>query len=100
MGRGRAYKLQEFPAHSAAVNSVKIGRKSSGVLVTGGDDKKVNMWAIGRPQAILVRAYAIHVRGITRAMYGEERARMYACTNFESRNRSRKIVYVCSYYWN
>ena len=52
MGK-KAYKLQEFPAHTASVNSVKIGRKSSGVLVTGGDDKKVNMWAIGRPQAVL-----------------------------------------------
>jgi len=24
------------------------------VLVTGGDDKKVNMWAIGKPNCILV----------------------------------------------
>jgi katanin p80 WD40 repeat-containing subunit B1 len=32
---------------------VKIGRRSSGVMVTGGEDKKVNMWAIGKPHALL-----------------------------------------------
>ncbi|KAL6505930.1 hypothetical protein OROHE_023309 [Orobanche hederae] len=30
-----------------------IGRKSSRVLVTGGEDHKVNLWAIGKPNAIL-----------------------------------------------
>ncbi|KAF3485869.1 hypothetical protein F2Q69_00056502 [Brassica cretica] len=57
----RAYKLpltfvlykEEFVAHSAAVNCLKIGRKSSRVLVTGGEDHKVNLWAIGKPNAIL-----------------------------------------------
>ncbi|XP_010493465.1 PREDICTED: katanin p80 WD40 repeat-containing subunit B1 homolog [Camelina sativa] len=49
----RAYKLQEFVAHSAAVNCLKIGRKSSRVLVTGGEDQKVNLWAIGKPNPIL-----------------------------------------------
>ncbi|KAK9823394.1 hypothetical protein WJX72_002455 [[Myrmecia] bisecta] len=49
----RAYKLQEFVGHTSNVNCLKIGRKSSGVLVTGGDDKKVNVWAIGKPNAIL-----------------------------------------------
>ena len=33
---------------------LQIGRKSGRVLVTGGDDKKVNMWAIGKPNCILV----------------------------------------------
>ncbi|KAL8535764.1 hypothetical protein ACS0TY_011417 [Phlomoides rotata] len=49
----RAYKLQEFVAHSSSVNCLKIGRKSSRVLVTGGEDHKVNLWAIGKPNAIL-----------------------------------------------
>uniref|UniRef100_A0A2P2M6Z8 Katanin p80 WD40 repeat-containing subunit B1 homolog n=1 Tax=Rhizophora mucronata TaxID=61149 RepID=A0A2P2M6Z8_RHIMU len=48
----RAYKLQEFVAHSSTVNCLKIGRKSSRVLVTGGEDHKVNLWAIGKPNAI------------------------------------------------
>ncbi|KNA18334.1 hypothetical protein SOVF_071810 [Spinacia oleracea] len=49
----RAYKLQEFVAHTSAVNCLKIGKKSSRVLVTGGEDHKVNLWAIGKPNAIL-----------------------------------------------
>ncbi|XP_071692470.1 katanin p80 WD40 repeat-containing subunit B1 homolog KTN80.3-like [Rutidosis leptorrhynchoides] len=49
----RAYKLQEFVAHTSSVNCLKIGRKSSRVLVTGGEDHKVNLWAIGKPNAIL-----------------------------------------------
>nr|CAB3488684.1 unnamed protein product [Digitaria exilis] len=36
----RAYKLQEFVAHSSNVNCLKIGRKTSRVLVTGGEDHK------------------------------------------------------------
>eukprot|EP00249_Psilotum_nudum_P014278 c24748_g1_i1 orf=610-3012(-) len=49
----RAYKLQEFVAHASNVNCLKIGKKSSRVLVTGGEDHKVNTWAIGKPNAIL-----------------------------------------------
>ncbi|WOK92806.1 katanin p80 WD40 repeat-containing subunit [Canna indica] len=49
----RAYKLQEFVAHSSNVNCLKIGRRTSRVLVTGGEDHKVNLWAIGKPNAIL-----------------------------------------------
>ncbi|KZV49388.1 hypothetical protein F511_10928 [Dorcoceras hygrometricum] len=45
----RAYKLP----HSLSVNCLKIGKKSSRVLVTGGEDHKVNLWAIGKPNAIL-----------------------------------------------
>lgn len=46
---------EEFVAHASTVNCLKIGRKSSRVLVTGGEDHKVNLWAIGKPNAILVR---------------------------------------------
>ena len=35
------------------MNCLKIGRKSSGVMVTGGEDKRVNLYAIGKPTAIL-----------------------------------------------
>ncbi|KAG0554292.1 hypothetical protein KC19_12G080100 [Ceratodon purpureus] len=44
---------EEFVAHASNVNCLKIGKKSSRVLVTGGEDHKVNMWAIGKPNAIL-----------------------------------------------
>jgi len=42
--RGSPRHPQEFAAHTSTVNCLKIGRKSSGVMVTGGDDKKVNLW--------------------------------------------------------
>ncbi|TYI49094.1 hypothetical protein E1A91_D12G012200v1 [Gossypium mustelinum] len=58
----RAYKLQEFVAHASSVNCLKIGRKSSRVLVTGGEDHKVNLWAIGKPNAIL--SLSGHTSGI------------------------------------
>ncbi|CAN4080939.1 unnamed protein product [Withania somnifera] len=58
----RAYKLQEFVAHSLSVNCLKIGRKSSRVLVTGGEDHKVNLWSIGKPDAIL--SLSCHSNGI------------------------------------
>jgi len=51
----RAWKLQEFVAHGANVNCLALGHKSGRVLVTGGDDKKVNLWAVGKPNCIMVR---------------------------------------------
>lgn len=52
----RAYKLQEFVAHTSNVNCLQVGRKSAGVLATGGEDKKVNVWAIGKSTPVLVSA--------------------------------------------
>ena len=46
---------EEFVAHGASVNCVSLGHKSGRVLVTGGDDKKVNLWAVGKPNCIMVR---------------------------------------------
>ena len=34
-------QLQEFAAHSEAVNCLQLGRKSAQVLVSGGDDARV-----------------------------------------------------------
>ncbi len=50
----KATKVQEFVAHGSAVNCLQLGRKSGSVMATGGDDKKVNVWAIGKPNAIMV----------------------------------------------
>ena len=58
----RSYKLQEFVAHASNVNCLHIGRRSGGVLATGGDDKQVNLWAIGKPHALVVRTRAERVR--------------------------------------
>ena len=46
---------EEFVAHGANVNCLALGHKSGRVLVTGGDDKKVNLWAVGKPNCIMVR---------------------------------------------
>lgn len=46
--------VEEFVAHASNVNCLKIGRKTSRILVTGGEDQKVNLWAIGKPNALLV----------------------------------------------
>jgi len=46
-------KLQDCTAHSDQVNCLQIGRKSVQVLVTGGDDAIVNVWAIGKPNPII-----------------------------------------------
>ena len=46
--------LEEFLAHSANVNCLSIGKKTSGLLITGGDDYKVNLWAIGKPTSLMV----------------------------------------------
>jgi hypothetical protein len=31
-----------------------LGEKSGRVLVTGGEDRKVNLWAVGKPNCIMV----------------------------------------------
>ncbi|KAG2548182.1 hypothetical protein PVAP13_9KG149700 [Panicum virgatum] len=53
MATKRAYKLQEFVAHASNVNCAKFGRRTSRILITGGEDLKVNLWAVGKPSALL-----------------------------------------------
>eukprot|EP01048_Picozoa_sp_COSAG05_P000721 COSAG05_NODE_21_length_32397_cov_125.224008_6_plen_441_part_00 len=45
--------LQQFEAHRQDVKCLQLGRKSGQVLVTGGDDFTVNMWAVGKPEPII-----------------------------------------------
>ncbi|XVF25869.1 hypothetical protein REPUB_Repub13aG0251000 [Reevesia pubescens] len=49
----RGYKLQEFVAHTANVNCLSMGKKTCRLLITGGDDHKVNVWAIGKPTSLM-----------------------------------------------
>lgn len=48
-------KKEEFLAHSANVNCLSIGKKTSRLLLTGGDDCKVNLWSIGKSTSLTVR---------------------------------------------
>ena len=52
-------------AHGANVNCLALGHKSGRVLVTGGDDKKVNLWAVGKPNCIMVSSFHISLLNIT-----------------------------------
>ncbi|XP_044971312.1 katanin p80 WD40 repeat-containing subunit B1 homolog KTN80.3-like isoform X2 [Hordeum vulgare subsp. vulgare] len=53
MATKRAYKLQEFVAHASDVTCAKFGKRTSRTLITGGEDQKVNLWAVGKPTAVL-----------------------------------------------
>ena len=48
------YFAEEFVAHGGNVNCLALGHKSGRVMVSGGEDKKVNMWAVGKPNCIMV----------------------------------------------
>ncbi|KAI4312146.1 hypothetical protein MLD38_036989 [Melastoma candidum] len=49
----RGYKLQEFLAHSSNVKCLRIGKRSCRLFLTGGDDYKVNLWSIGKPNSLM-----------------------------------------------
>lgn len=49
------YHIEEFVAHGSNVSCLSVGPSSARVMVTGGEDRKVNMWAVGKPNVILVR---------------------------------------------
>ncbi|WOL12970.1 katanin p80 WD40 repeat-containing subunit [Canna indica] len=53
MALNRGYKLQEFVAHASDVKCVAIGKKSSKIFITGGEDRKVNLWAFGKSTPLL-----------------------------------------------
>jgi len=53
---------EEFVAHASNVNCAKFGRRTSRILITGGEDLKVNLWAVGKPSALLVISYRIFCR--------------------------------------
>lgn len=49
----KAWKLQEFTAHGQDVNCLALGHKSGRVMVTGGEDRKVNLWSVGKAHCIM-----------------------------------------------
>ncbi|KAL2915670.1 hypothetical protein HK105_204855 [Polyrhizophydium stewartii] len=49
----RAQTVGSFVAHSSRTTCLRIGPKSGRVIVTGGEDRKVNLWTVGRSSAVL-----------------------------------------------
>jgi len=49
----RVWKLQDLVAHSGRIHCARLGEKSGQVLATGGDDKRVNIWKVGKPHAMM-----------------------------------------------
>lgn len=45
---------EEFVAHGNNVNCVALSKKSGRVIVTGGEDRKVNLWIVGKPNCLMV----------------------------------------------
>ncbi|KAJ3366601.1 hypothetical protein GGF31_008022 [Allomyces arbusculus] len=43
----------EFAAHASAVTCLRVGPKNGNILVTGGEDRRVHLWAIGHADPIL-----------------------------------------------
>uniref|UniRef100_A0A8C2CNT6 Katanin p80 WD40 repeat-containing subunit B1 n=1 Tax=Cyprinus carpio TaxID=7962 RepID=A0A8C2CNT6_CYPCA len=48
-----SWKLQEIVAHSSNVSSLVLGKASGRLLATGGEDCRVNIWAVSKPNCIM-----------------------------------------------
>lgn len=66
----RAWKLQEFVAHGSTVNCVALSKKSGRVIVTGGEDRKVNLWIVGKPNCLM--SLCGHTTPVESVRFGHE----------------------------
>ncbi|XP_073461708.1 katanin p80 WD40 repeat-containing subunit B1 [Aquarana catesbeiana] len=48
-----AWKLQEFVAHASNVSAVALGKSSGRLMATGGEDCRVNLWSVNKPNCIM-----------------------------------------------
>uniref|UniRef100_A0A6Q2XX72 Katanin p80 WD40 repeat-containing subunit B1 n=1 Tax=Esox lucius TaxID=8010 RepID=A0A6Q2XX72_ESOLU len=48
-----SWKLQEIVAHSSNVSCLALGKSSGRLLATGGEDCRVNIWAVSKPNCIM-----------------------------------------------
>ncbi|KAG7327783.1 hypothetical protein KOW79_009389 [Hemibagrus wyckioides] len=48
-----SWKLQDMVAHPSNVSSLVLGKSSSRLLATGGEDCRVNIWAVNKPNCIM-----------------------------------------------
>ncbi|XP_024082723.1 katanin p80 WD40 repeat-containing subunit B1 isoform X2 [Cimex lectularius] len=69
-------KLADFVAHGGNVTCLALGHISGRVLATGGTDRKVNLWAIGKPNRIL--SLNGHSTAIQCVRFGHTESHVYA----------------------
>ncbi|XP_036820187.1 katanin p80 WD40 repeat-containing subunit B1 isoform X2 [Oncorhynchus mykiss] len=48
-----SWRLQEIVAHSSNVACLALGKNSGRLLATGGEDCRVNIWAVSKPNCIM-----------------------------------------------
>ncbi|XP_033989779.1 LOW QUALITY PROTEIN: katanin p80 WD40 repeat-containing subunit B1 [Trematomus bernacchii] len=48
-----SWRLQEFEAHSSSVSCLSLGKSSGRLLATGGEDCRVNIWAVSKANCIM-----------------------------------------------
>uniref|UniRef100_A0A4W5L8Z7 Katanin p80 WD40 repeat-containing subunit B1 n=1 Tax=Hucho hucho TaxID=62062 RepID=A0A4W5L8Z7_9TELE len=48
-----SWRLQEIAAHSSNVACLALGKNSGRLLATGGEDCRVNIWAVSKPNCIM-----------------------------------------------
>lgn len=48
------FALADFVAHGSNVNCLALSPSNGHMLATGGDDRKVNLWLVGKPNNIMV----------------------------------------------
>ena len=62
--------VEEFVTHSPGnVTCLTIGRKSARILATGGEDRLVKLWAVGKPTCI--KSLSGHTSTIQSAQFSE-----------------------------
>ncbi|XP_047218649.1 katanin p80 WD40 repeat-containing subunit B1 isoform X1 [Girardinichthys multiradiatus] len=48
-----SWRLQEFEAHSRTVSCLSLGKSSGRLLATGGEDCRVNIWAVSKANCVM-----------------------------------------------
>ncbi|KAG7239570.1 hypothetical protein INR49_028721 [Caranx melampygus] len=54
-----SWRLQEFEAHSSSVSCLALGKSSGRLLATGGEDCRVNIWAVSKANCIMGHTQAV-----------------------------------------
>ena len=74
-------KLQDIVAHTGKTHCASIGTSGS-LLVTGGDDSLVNVWALGRPGVV----YSLqgHTAPVTSVCYDKKEEMVLAGSERDS----------------